>query len=194
MNGSSPTAITNLIRGTNSILYRDTTGKTGTTNGTTALLTATAPTWNAALRNGLAWSGTGRSLVFTGGAVATDANAVSNGGTLYLGSNNGSAVENGWYQSFAIYNQRLPDATLQAKRCGGGELRSQRQRRPLRLCQRQSPRALEDRAVIRRLALAIALLAALPAHAVEIIGNASSWATYAKAAAATGLTDARAFR
>ena len=43
--------------------------------------------------------------------------------------------------------------------------------------------------MIRRLALAIALLAALPAHAVEIIGNASSWATYAKAAAATGLTD-----
>ena len=45
--------------------------------------------------------------------------------------------------------------------------------------------------MIRRLALAIALLAALPAHAVEIIGNASSWATYAKAAAATGLTDAK---
>ena len=115
LSDTSPASITNLIRGTNSILYRDTTGKTGTTNGTTALLTAAAPTWNVSLRNGLAWSAAGRSLVYTSGAVATDANAVSNGGTLYLGSNNGSAVENGWYKSFAIYNQRLSDATLQAK-------------------------------------------------------------------------------
>ena len=115
LSDTSPASITNLIRGTNSILYRDTTGKTGTTNGTTALLTAAAPTWNVSLRNGLAWSAAGRSLVYTSGAVATDANAVSNGGTLYLGSNNGSAVENGWYKSFAIYNQRLSDATLQAR-------------------------------------------------------------------------------
>jgi hypothetical protein len=120
LNGSSPAAITNLIRGTNSILYRDTTSKTGTTNGTTALLTAAAPTWNASLRNGLAWSASGRSLAYTGGAVATDANTVSNGGTLYLGSNNGSAVENGWYKSFGIWNQRLGDATLQTKLTVGG--------------------------------------------------------------------------
>ena len=45
--------------------------------------------------------------------------------------------------------------------------------------------------MIRRLALAIALLASLPAQAVEIIGNAPSWAAYAQAAAATGLTDAK---
>ena len=37
--------------------------------------------------------------------------------------------------------------------------------------------------MIRRLALAIALLASLPAQAVEIIGNAPSWAAYAQAAA-----------
>ena len=107
LNGSSPAAITNLIRGTNSILYRDTTGKTGTTNGTTALLTAAAPTWNAALRNGLSWTAGGRTLQFTGGATATDANAVSNGGTLYLGSNNGTAVENMWLQSMGFYNQSI---------------------------------------------------------------------------------------
>ena len=45
--------------------------------------------------------------------------------------------------------------------------------------------------MIRRLVLAVALLASLPAQAVEIIGNAPSWAAYAKAAAATGLTDAK---
>jgi hypothetical protein len=118
--GSSPAAITNIVRGTNSIIYHDTTGKTGTTNGTTALLTAAAPTWNASLRNGLAWSASGRSLAYTGGAVATDANTVSNGGTLYLGSNNGSAVENGWYKSFGIWNQRLDDSTFQTKLTVGG--------------------------------------------------------------------------
>lgn len=45
--------------------------------------------------------------------------------------------------------------------------------------------------MIRRLALAVALLASLPAQAVEIIGNAPSWQAYAQAAAATGLTDAK---
>ncbi len=117
--GSSPATITNIVSGTNSILYRNTTGKTGTTNGTTALLTATTPAWNASVRNGLAWS-TGRSLAYTGSAVATDANAVSNVGTLYLGSNNGSAVENGWYKSFALWNQRLSDTMLQTKLTVGG--------------------------------------------------------------------------
>jgi len=117
---SSPTAITNVIKGTNSILYRDTTGKTGTTNGTTALLTAAAPTWSSAIRNGLAWSASGRSLGYTSSAIATDANTVSNGGTLYLGSSAGSAVESGWYQSLGIWNQRLPDATLSTKLTVGG--------------------------------------------------------------------------
>lgn len=117
---SSPAAITNVIKGTNSILYRDTTDKTGTTNGTTALLTAAAPTWSSAIRNGLAWSASGRSLGYTSGSVATDANTVSNGGTLYLGSSAGSAVENGWYQSFGLWNQRLSDATLSTKLTVGG--------------------------------------------------------------------------
>ena len=45
--------------------------------------------------------------------------------------------------------------------------------------------------MIRRLVFTIALLASLPAQAVEIIGNAPSWTTYAQAAAATGLTDAK---
>lgn len=117
---SSPAAITNVIKGTNSILYRDTTGKVGTTNGTTALLTAAAPTWSSAIRNGLAWSASGRSLGYTSGSIATDANTVSNGGTLYLGSSAGSAVESGWYQSFGLWNQRLPDATLSTKLTVGG--------------------------------------------------------------------------
>ena len=43
--------------------------------------------------------------------------------------------------------------------------------------------------MIRRLLLALALLAPIPAQAVEIIGNAASWQVYAQAAAATGLTD-----
>lgn len=115
-NPSAPAAITNLVRGTNSILYHDTTGKVGTTNGTNILLGGTAATWTSPTRSGLAWSSGGRSLAYTGASsVATDANTVSNGGTLYLGSNNGSAVESGWYQSIAGYNQRNSDAALKAK-------------------------------------------------------------------------------
>lgn len=115
-NPSAPAAITNLIRGTNSILYHDTTGKVGTTNGTNILLGGAAATWTSPTRSGLAWSSGGRSLAYTGASsVATDANTVSNGGTLYLGSNNGSAVESGWYQSIAGYNQRNSDAALKAK-------------------------------------------------------------------------------
>ena len=45
--------------------------------------------------------------------------------------------------------------------------------------------------MIRRLALAVALLASLPAQAAEIIGNAPSWQVYAQAAVATKLTDAK---
>ena len=113
--GTSPASITKLLSGTNSILYRDTTGKLGTTNGSNILLTATTPTWNAAVRNGVAWDGSGRELAFTGSAVATDANTVSNGGTLTLG-----ASENGWYQQLAVYTQKLPSATLLTKLTVGG--------------------------------------------------------------------------
>lgn len=120
-NSSAPAAITNLIRGTNSILYHDTTGKVGTTNGTNILLGGTAATWTSATRSGLAWAAAGRSLAYTGGAsVATDTNTVANGGTLYLGSNNGSAAESGWYQSIAGYTQRIPDAMLKSKMSTGG--------------------------------------------------------------------------
>ena len=83
-------------------------------------MTAAAPTWNSAIRNGLAWSASGRSLGYTSGSIATDANTVSNGGTLYLGSSAGSAVESGWYQSFGLWNQRLSDAMLSTKLTVGG--------------------------------------------------------------------------
>ncbi len=112
---TNPTTITNIIKGTNSILYRDTTGKLGTTNGTTALLTSGAPTWTSAQRVGLSWSPGKRGLDYTGVAPTNDNNSASNGGTIYLGSSNGSAAENGWYQSFGLYNQPLPNSALQSK-------------------------------------------------------------------------------
>jgi len=67
-------------------------------------------------RMGVAWSGAGRSVVLNGGAVASDANTISGVSAAYLGSVGGSSYFlSGWVKSFAIYSQRLPDATLQAK-------------------------------------------------------------------------------
>jgi len=58
----------------------------------------------------------GRSIVSDGGTVATDATAMTSPPNTYLGSNVGAGnFLNGHVASFAIYNQRLPDATLQAK-------------------------------------------------------------------------------
>lgn len=120
---ANPAAITNVVKGTNSILYHDTTGKVGTTNGTNILLSGAAPTWSAATRVGLAWSPSARSITYTGGSVASDANTPSNGGTLYLGSSGGSsAFENGWYQALSVYAQKLPNASLQSKMAVGGGL------------------------------------------------------------------------
>ena len=81
---------------------------------------ASGTTFNPAdqVRYGVAWSPSGRSIAANGGTVGTDANAMHGGSTeqVWLGSNAGvSAWVNGWYQSFAIYNQRLPDATLQTR-------------------------------------------------------------------------------
>ena len=81
---------------------------------------ASGTTFNPAdqVRYGVAWSPSGRSIAANGGAVGTDANAMHGGSTAqaWLGSSGGvSAWVSGWYQSFAIYNQRLPDATLKAK-------------------------------------------------------------------------------
>jgi hypothetical protein len=70
-------------------------------------------------RTAAAWSAAGRSIVANGGTVATDANAAFGGVSpagAWLGSDGGTADwASGWYKSFALYNQRLPDATLQAK-------------------------------------------------------------------------------
>lgn len=69
-------------------------------------------------RYGVTWSASGRSIAANGGVVGTDANQMHGGLTTqaWLGSQVGSSAwASGWYQSFAIYNQRLPDATLQSK-------------------------------------------------------------------------------
>ena len=85
-----------------------------TYNGAVALTVGT-PNYTTAMRIGSAFSGSGRSLVVNGGSVATDANAIGSRPAVYLGGTGASLYLNGWMQSFAIYNQRLPDATLQSK-------------------------------------------------------------------------------
>jgi len=66
----------------------------------------------------VATDASGRTIVANGGTVSTDGNkaAPSAVTSADLGAVNGGTFPiNGPVKSFAIYNQRLPDATLQAK-------------------------------------------------------------------------------
>ena len=70
----------------------------------------------SANRFGVAWGPTTYSLSGNGAAVTTGSGATAFSGTPYLGSaNSGATWINGHMRSFAVYNSRLPDATLQAK-------------------------------------------------------------------------------
>ena len=83
----------------------------------TALNASGSPTFTSPIRTGVAWGPSSRSLVYNGGAVATDAKTFSGVTTAWLGVANDGAQYwlNGHIASFALYNSRLPDATLQAR-------------------------------------------------------------------------------
>lgn len=89
-------------------------------NGSSALTAIIGNSGNfltGGVRSGVSTDASGRSIVANGGAVSSDGNratpvAVT---SAYLGSFNGAYSISGPVKSFAIYNQRLPDATLQAK-------------------------------------------------------------------------------
>jgi hypothetical protein len=84
-------------------------------NGTYLISGAANPANPA--RAALAWSAAGRSIVANGGTVSTDGTPIVQGAApFYLGSYNGSFYNpNAHFKSFAIYNQRLADGTLQSK-------------------------------------------------------------------------------
>jgi hypothetical protein len=84
---------------------------------TLAAATAGTSSFTGGIRAGVSWNANARSVVLGGGTVGTVASGFTGSRTsVGLGSYaGGSQPANGWYQSFAIYNQRLPDATLQAK-------------------------------------------------------------------------------
>ena len=84
--------------------------------GNSQTLTVSAGTFSANYRVGVAYSASGFSLA-ANGSTATSALAFTSPTTVYVGGSNGTAnlTGNNHLRSFAIYNQRLPDATLQAK-------------------------------------------------------------------------------
>lgn len=85
-------------------------------NGSTNIFATVSSITNTINRLGVAYSGSGRSFVGNGGTVSTDANAANFTGAMYLGSNAAAANSiYGYIRSFAAYNSRLPDATLQQK-------------------------------------------------------------------------------
>lgn len=74
-------------------------------------------TWSSANRLGFATSPSGRSLVANGGTVVSDTaspGALGASVSLFNGLSS-TRPANGHIKSFAVYNQRLSDATLQAK-------------------------------------------------------------------------------
>lgn len=71
-------------------------------------------------RAAVAFNGVGRSIVGGNGTVVSDANAPSGlSSGVWLGSASGSASIGGNVKSIALYNSRLPDATLKAKSAVG---------------------------------------------------------------------------
>jgi len=84
--------------------------------GNSQTLTVSGGTFSANFRVGVAYSASGFSLG-ANGATATSALAFTSPSTVYVGGSNGTAnlTGNNHLRSFAIYNQRLPDATLQTK-------------------------------------------------------------------------------
>jgi len=87
-------------------------------DGTSGVATAGAgggKLWSTIARSGISISGSSASLVMTGGGVVTGTHVLPARTTAYLGSYSLGEYVNGWVRSFAIYNQRLADGTLQSK-------------------------------------------------------------------------------
>lgn len=121
MAGYEPAASTILgANNTQSALYVADATNFASYNGSSVLTATIGNSGNfltGGVRSGVSTDASGRSIVANGGAVSSDGNratpvAVT---SAYLGSFNGAYSINGPVKSFAIYNQRLPDATLQSK-------------------------------------------------------------------------------
>jgi hypothetical protein len=69
----------------------------------------------AANRFGVAWGPSTFSMSGNGAVVTAGSGTAAFSGTAYLGSYSSGGFLNGYIRSLALYNQRLPDATLQAK-------------------------------------------------------------------------------
>jgi len=84
---------------------------------TLAAATAGTSSFTGGIRAGVSWNASARSIVLGGGTVGTVASGFTGSrASVGLGSYaGGSQPANSWVKSFAIYNQRLPDATLQTK-------------------------------------------------------------------------------
>ena len=84
---------------------------------TLAAATAGTSSFTGGIRAGVSWNASARSIVLGGGTVGTVASGFTGSrASVGLGSYaGGSQPANSWVKSFAIYNQRLSDATLQAR-------------------------------------------------------------------------------
>lgn len=84
--------------------------------GGLGLATAGSGTWNSPSRAAFAAGASGTSMAMNGGSVATGSALTTSRASLVLGSfSGGPQPASGWYRSTAVYNQRLPDATLKTR-------------------------------------------------------------------------------
>lgn len=76
------------------------------------------------VRAAVGWSNDGFSIVANNGTVATQgpSQPMGTAALVYLGYQNSTNNVNGWIAQASFYNQRLPDATLQAKSVVGSAL------------------------------------------------------------------------
>jgi hypothetical protein len=86
-----------------------------TYNGTDILATADTPNFLNPVRAGVAWDGSGRSLVDNGLTVATDAHSTPTIVSVKIGSSSNPFNAEMHVSSLAIYSSRLSDADLQTK-------------------------------------------------------------------------------
>jgi hypothetical protein len=84
-------------------------------SGSANLVTAAGPNNGGPVKAALGYSGAGRSLVYAGGATATDANTIPTVAGINFGKGfDTTQYLNGHIRQIAYYNTRLPNATLQA--------------------------------------------------------------------------------
>lgn len=102
-----------LVDSSGNILLGKTSGNALTDNLVAGLTTGNTATWTGSVKGGIAWNGSGRTLILNNGTAATDANAMTPATTFHLGSLSGSsAFLNGYSKRLTAFNTAISAGAL----------------------------------------------------------------------------------